>query len=140
MGQDLPEALRMAAELDACPGISYRSHAAKLRRQHTGIERLTKERDALVRAMEIIAVSDAENPQAQAAEELIALGFWRDIPEAREITATQLVKRLTDEQINEIEDGFSNEFGLEAKHSADFARAIETECAAAWGVKLEVGE
>lgn len=39
---------------------------------------------------------------------------------------------LTDEQISEI--------GLEAKHSADFARAIETECAAAWGVKLEVGE
>lgn len=44
---------------------------------------------------------------------------------------------LTDEQISEIEGWFSNEFGLEAKHSTDFARTIETECAAAWGVKLE---
>lgn len=41
------------------------------------------ERDALRRALEIIAVGDAQNPQAQAAEELIALGYWRDIPEAR---------------------------------------------------------
>jgi hypothetical protein len=32
---------------------------------------------------------------------------------------------LTDEQIGEIEGWFSNEFGLEAKHSIDFARAIE---------------
>ena len=39
--------------------------------------------DALRRALEIIAVGDAQNPQAQAAEELIALGYWRDIPEAR---------------------------------------------------------
>ena len=38
---------------------------------------------ALLRALEIIAVGDANNPQAQAAEELIALGYWRDIPEAR---------------------------------------------------------
>lgn len=32
---------------------------------------------------------------------------------------------LTDEQIADIEDMFSNEFGLEAKHAVDFARAIE---------------
>lgn len=32
---------------------------------------------------------------------------------------------LTAEQIADIEDMFSNEFGLEAKHSIDFARAIE---------------
>ena len=32
---------------------------------------------------------------------------------------------LTDEQIGEIEGWFSNEFGLEAKHSIDFARSIE---------------
>ena len=38
------------------------------------------------------------------------------------------IERLTDEQISEIEDWFSNEFGLEAKHSTDFARAIETAC------------
>ena len=47
------------------------------------IEELIVQRDALLRAMEIIAVGDAKNPQAQAAAELIALGFWRDIPEAR---------------------------------------------------------
>jgi len=32
---------------------------------------------------------------------------------------------LTAEQIAYIEDMFSNEFGLEAKHAVDFARAIE---------------
>lgn len=47
------------------------------------IESLVAERDALRRALEIIAVGDAEDPQRQAAEELIALGYWRDIPEAR---------------------------------------------------------
>jgi hypothetical protein len=47
------------------------------------IESLIAERDALRRALEIIAVGDAQNPQLQAAEELIALGYWRDIPEAR---------------------------------------------------------
>jgi hypothetical protein len=44
---------------------------------------LLEQRDELRRALEIIAVGDATNPQAQAAEELIALGYWRDIPEAR---------------------------------------------------------
>lgn len=47
------------------------------------------------------------------------------------------VKRLTPERISDLEDGFGNEFGLESKYSADFARAIEAACAAAWGVKLE---
>lgn len=56
---------------------------------------------------------------------------------ARGLEEQQPVKRLTDEQTNEIEDWFSNEFGLEAKHRTDFARAIETACAAAWGVNLE---
>ena len=32
---------------------------------------------------------------------------------------------LTAEQLADIEDMFSNEFGLEAKHAVDFARAIE---------------
>jgi len=41
------EALRMAAELDACPSINYSSHAAELRRQHAEIERLEAERDAM---------------------------------------------------------------------------------------------
>jgi hypothetical protein len=54
------------------------------------IEELTAERDALRRALEIIAVGDAQNPQAQAAEELIALGWWRDIPEARTLAQTQV--------------------------------------------------
>lgn len=36
-----------------------------------------QQRDDLRRALEIIAVGDAHNPQAQAAEELIALGWWR---------------------------------------------------------------
>ena len=39
--------------------------------------------EALLRALEIIAVGDAKSPQAQAVEELIALGYWRDTPEAR---------------------------------------------------------
>ena len=47
------------------------------------IERLTSQRDELQRALEVIALGEAENPQVQAAEELIALGYWRDIPEAR---------------------------------------------------------
>ena len=47
--------------------------------------------DALRRALEIIAVGDAENQKAQAAEELIALGYWRDIPEARTPTAVPVV-------------------------------------------------
>ena len=46
-------------------------------------EEMHEQRDALRRALEIIAVGDAQNPQLQAAEELIALGYWRDIPEAR---------------------------------------------------------
>lgn len=41
------EALRMAAELDACPSINYSSHAAELRRQHAEIERLEAERASL---------------------------------------------------------------------------------------------
>lgn len=49
---------------------------------------LEAEWDALRRALEIIAVGDATNPQKQAAEELIALGYWRDIPEARAALST----------------------------------------------------
>jgi hypothetical protein len=47
--------------------------------------KMQEQRDQLRRALEIIAVGDAQNPQTQAAEELIALGWWRDIPEARAI-------------------------------------------------------
>ena len=46
-------------------------------------EKVQLQRNELRRALEIIAVGDAQNPQAQAADELIALGYWRDIPEAR---------------------------------------------------------
>ncbi len=50
-----------------------------------------EQQDALRRALEIIAVGDAQNPQLQAAEELIALGYWRDIPEARAMARTPAV-------------------------------------------------
>lgn len=41
------------------------------------IERLTCERDALRRALEVIAVGDSKNPVIDAADELVALGYWR---------------------------------------------------------------
>lgn len=51
------------------------------------------------RALEIIAVGDAQSPQVQAAEELIALGFWRDIPQARSAPPPlALVAPLSEEQ------------------------------------------
>ena len=34
-----PEALRLARELEACPTISYKTHAAELRRLHADAER-----------------------------------------------------------------------------------------------------
>ena len=34
-----PEALRLALELDACPTINYKRHAAELRRLHADAER-----------------------------------------------------------------------------------------------------
>lgn len=43
MEQDLPDALRLASELDACPSISYRSHAAELRRQHAELAALQEQ-------------------------------------------------------------------------------------------------
>jgi len=60
--------------------LAVRQATTELRSQ---LYALREERDNLRQALEIIAVGDAENPQAQAAEELIALGYWRDIPEAR---------------------------------------------------------
>ena len=105
---DKPDALQLADELERdkwhVPAVVMQAAADELRRQHGEIksmqaERLRSERrlldvkaqrdalleqrDELRRALEIIAVGDATNPQAQAAEELIALGYWRDIPEAR---------------------------------------------------------
>ena len=89
---DKPEALRLAAELDqylySVPAHPLCTDAAAVRRdraQRAEAQRdaLLEQRDELRRALEIIAVGDATNPQAQAAEELIALGYWRDIPEAR---------------------------------------------------------
>ena len=61
------------------------AHAARdeLAALRKDAERYREQRDELRRALEIIAVGDANNPEAQAAEELIALGYWRDIPEAR---------------------------------------------------------
>ena len=40
-------------------------------------ERCTEERDRLRRALEVIAVGDSKNPIEDAADELVALGFWR---------------------------------------------------------------
>ena len=65
--------------------------AANERRLIDELMKAHQERDELRRALEIIAVGDAQNPQAQAAEELIALGWWRDIPEARTMAAAPAV-------------------------------------------------
>ena len=56
-----PEALRLAAELEACPSINYKTHAAELRRLHEENERigplaervleLKAQRDALLEAL-----------------------------------------------------------------------------------------
>lgn len=53
-------------------------------RERSLIDKLSearRQRDELRRALEIIAVGDAEDPKAQAAEELVALGWWRNIDE-----------------------------------------------------------
>ena len=42
---------------------------------------LRRQRDELRRALEIIAVGDAEDPKTQAAEELAAIGYWGSVPE-----------------------------------------------------------
>ena len=42
-----PEALRLACELEACPTITYKTHAAELRRLHAENEQITKYADAL---------------------------------------------------------------------------------------------
>ena len=57
----------------------------RYRKQLATVEKTEARADALLRALEIITVGDAQDPQAQAAEELIALGYWRDIPEARAV-------------------------------------------------------
>ena len=67
-----------AAEIERRFGIGGELLIARRER-----DELHEQRDALRRALEIIAVGDAQNPQRQAAEELIALGYWRDIPKAR---------------------------------------------------------
>ena len=46
-----PDALRLAAELEACPTISYKTHAAELRRLHAEKEALREQRDALLEAL-----------------------------------------------------------------------------------------
>lgn len=38
------EALRLARELEACPSINYKAHAAELRRQHGEIKSMQVER------------------------------------------------------------------------------------------------
>lgn len=51
----------------------------------------------VLRAIETaLAVGDAQNPQLQAAEELIALGYWRDIPEARSFASKQPAEQAPD--------------------------------------------
>ena len=67
-----------AAEIDRRFGIGGELLIARRER-----DELHEQRDALLQALEIIAVGDAQNPQIQAAYELIALGYWRDIQEAR---------------------------------------------------------
>ena len=89
-----PAGLRKMAEI-AAPnnGAVFRAAADEIERLSARAEPSTppagEREDALRRALEIIALGDAQNPQAQAAEELIALGFWRDIPEARAALAAQ---------------------------------------------------
>ena len=128
MDQDTPAALRLASELDACPSINYRSHAAELRRQHAEIGRLTAARDAL-RSELADEKREREAATADCLRAYTKLGALR--------AHRDRVRRLTPEEIDAIEDGFSNEFGLEAKYSQDFARAIETALAAKWGVALD---
>lgn len=41
------------------------------------IEQLRDERDALLRALEVIAVGDSKDPVTDAGDELVALGYWR---------------------------------------------------------------
>ena len=65
---------------ETCPEALLQDVCKALR---ADVDALREQRDALRRALEIIAVGDAHNPQSQAAEELIALGYWRDTPEAR---------------------------------------------------------
>ena len=65
---------------ETCPEALLQDTCKALR---ADVDALRGQRDALRRALEIIAVGDAQNPQIQAAEELIALGYWSDIPEAR---------------------------------------------------------
>ena len=69
---------RQEAEIDRLFGIGVELLIARRER-----DELREQRDDLRRALEVIAVGDAQNPQRQAAEELIALGYWRDIPKAR---------------------------------------------------------
>lgn len=89
-----PAGLRNMAEI-AAPnnGAVFRAAADEIERLSARAETSTptagEREDALRRALEIIALGDAQNPQAQAAEDLIALGFWRDIPEARAALAAQ---------------------------------------------------
>lgn len=40
-----PEALRLARELEACPTINYKAHAAELRRLHAENQAMREERD-----------------------------------------------------------------------------------------------
>jgi predicted ABC-class ATPase len=43
---------------------------------HEIVERLTRERDDLRRALEVIAVGDSKDPVTDAGDELVALGYW----------------------------------------------------------------
>lgn len=77
LGEDIKSTFR-----DLSDGYDYpdlRTAIDRLVAMAQGAETL----DSMRTVLEIIAVGDARNPQAQAAEELIALGYWRDTPEAR---------------------------------------------------------
>lgn len=73
----------------------YRAGCQQTQASHAALQaelmKAIQQRDELRRALEIIAVGDAQSPQAQAAEELVALGWWRDIPEARTMAAAPAV-------------------------------------------------
>ncbi len=114
MVNEQPEALRLADELESEGDSWFRERdeeaAAELRRLHAENEDYGATCDYLTR----------EN--AEQIGEIVALKEQRDeLLEALK----QPRQPLTDEQIADIEDMFSNEFGLEAKHAVDFARAIE---------------
>lgn len=69
-----PEALRLAAELEACPSINYKTHAAELRRLHDDAEESEALRERLSALLRSTAIA-LRGPEP----ELTSYG-WHDLP------------------------------------------------------------